>query len=109
MKLSTKKQTVIVMSFIEAHIELYQELNINTICDAFGYNRGTATNYLNRYKELKPSNLRYLLEGTKSRYVRGISFERLVLEGSALEFLNMVDALYSDAALQRFEERYSLT
>lgn len=105
MNLSKKKIGLIIFSYIEASLEQFDSISINDIAATFGLHRSTASNYMSPYRELKPSNVRYVLSGPTSHYQKGFSFERVVLEGSATHYLSCVDDLFGSDVLKRFEAR----
>ncbi|KJG37774.1 hypothetical protein UA32_12540 [Photobacterium angustum] len=86
----------VVFKFIDAHVDLYGYINVSVLSELFGIHRTSASGLLARYKELKPSNLEYVLQGTNSRYVKRFSFEKVVLKSESSIFLNSIYLVYEN-------------
>lgn len=93
--LSQKEQLeLIILRFIDAHVDLYGEFNVPFIADTFRIHRTTASAIVTKYKKKKPSNLVYDL--SKKKYVKGYTFEKVFLMNErSLPYLNAIDVIYS--------------
>ncbi len=84
----------IVLRYIDAYVELHDEINSTIIMEQFPIARTKISNLMTRYLKEKPSNLRYV--AARQRYLKGISFVRLYLEKeqSALAYLQAIELAY---------------
>lgn len=84
---------LMIMRFIDAYVDLHGEINSTTIINQFPIHRTKASKIIQLYLKDKPSNLRYVL--SKTRYLKGFSFEKLYLKDeSSLTYLNAMELAF---------------
>ncbi|USD58570.1 hypothetical protein [Vibrio sp. SCSIO 43155] len=87
----------LIYRFIEAHLDVFDKININDIVSTFNVSRATATRHMNYYKSLESSsfNWRFVMYGPYSYYQKGFGFKPIVM-GPTIDsgkYLNELDVL----------------
>ncbi|RZQ33220.1 hypothetical protein [Vibrio vulnificus] len=91
---TTQKEAfdLVLMKFIDAHLDLYGHIQTKTICDQFYMHRTRASAAMTKYREFKPSNTRFNV--TEKRHDKSYTFEKVFLKTSSLEYLNSVELVF---------------
>lgn len=83
---------LVLMKFIDAHLDLYGHIQTKTICEQFYMHRTRASAAITKYRDFKPSNTCFNV--TDKCHEKSDTFEKVFLKTSSPEFLNSVELVY---------------
>lgn len=83
---------LVLMKFIDAHLDLYGYIQTKIICEQFHMHRTRASRAMTEYRNAKPSNTRYNVND--KRHEKSYTFEKEFLKTSSFEFLNSVEVVF---------------
>ncbi|EGR4214305.1 hypothetical protein DDN60_17425 [Vibrio cholerae] len=83
---------LVLMKFIDAHLDLYGFIQAKTICEQFYMHRTRASSAMTMHLDKKPSNSRYNLR--LKRHEKTYTFKKHFLKSSSLLFLNSIEEVF---------------
>lgn len=91
----TQKELIdsIILRFIDAYLDLNNEIGTPEICKVFSVHRTRASRMIAEYLELYPQNMHYSVKQRK--YLKGYLFEKgILVRTGSLTFLNSIEVIY---------------